>query len=94
MQSWVASSMSRRPTRCIHTDIHCAIKAVVQSGADMAVELTGDGTVDSCLFAITAAMCAVELIPVYPMPPLNDPATDALPAPVRYPGSVLGIEIP
>ena len=32
--------MSRRPARCTQADIHRALKAVVQAGADMVVEIT------------------------------------------------------
>jgi hypothetical protein len=37
--------MSRAAARFTQADIHRAIKAVVQSGADMAVEVTKDGTI-------------------------------------------------
>jgi hypothetical protein len=37
--------MSRRPARCTQADITRALKAVVQSGADMAVEITVEGAI-------------------------------------------------
>ena len=37
--------MSRRPARCTQADITRALKAVMQSGADMTVEVTCDGTI-------------------------------------------------
>jgi hypothetical protein len=39
------SAMSRRPARCTQADINRALKAVVQSGADMVVEVTADGAI-------------------------------------------------
>ena len=37
--------MSRRPARCTQADITRALKAVMQSGADMVVELTVEGVI-------------------------------------------------
>ncbi len=37
--------MSRRPARFTQADLHRAIRAVVQSGAAMAVEIGLDGTI-------------------------------------------------
>lgn len=37
--------MSRRAARCTQADMHRAIKAVEQSGANMAVEILPDGTI-------------------------------------------------
>jgi hypothetical protein len=38
-------AMSRRPARFTQADIHRALKAVVQSGADMAIEITAEGSI-------------------------------------------------
>jgi hypothetical protein len=37
--------MSRRPARFTQADLHRALKAAVQSGADMVVEITTEGAI-------------------------------------------------
>ena len=37
--------MSRCPARCSQADIARALKAVVQSGADMVIEITNEGAI-------------------------------------------------
>ncbi len=37
--------MSRRPARCTQADINRALKAVVQLGTDMVVEITAEGAI-------------------------------------------------